>query len=78
MRYAYRQWHVAVFSGDRAADLLVVFAVVANNPGDAIQQAWEYVRAQWQTNPRALEYVPLPLPVIRERRRREGARDGQA
>lgn len=69
MSYVYRQWHVAVFQGDRAADLLAVFTVIATDPGEAIQQAWNYVGEQWRTDPKTLEYMPLPLPVFRQRGR---------
>ena len=67
MSYAYRQWYVAVFQGDRATDLLAVFIVVATDPGEAIQQAWNYVGEQWHIDPQTLEYKPLPLPVLRKR-----------
>jgi hypothetical protein len=78
MKHPYRQWYVGVFRSQRATDLVIVFGVVAANRGDAIQQAWDYVRAQWRTDPRALEYVPVPLPLIRERQDRRRARDDQA
>ena len=78
MRRPYRQWYVAVFRGQRATDLVIVFGVVAVNRSDAIQQAWDYVRAAWRTDPKVLEYVPVALPIVRERQRRRGLSDAHA
>ena len=62
-----RQYHVAVFAGDRARDLVGVFAAIASNDGDAFQQAWDYIRDNWMTNPARLEYHAVAGPVARRR-----------
>ena len=52
-----KQYHVAVFVGGRARDLVGVFAVIAGDEGDAFQQCWDYVRDNWtKVDPARLEY----------------------
>lgn len=65
-----RQYHVAVFAGDRARDLIGIFTAIANDDGDAFQQAWEYIRDQWTLDPARLQYHAVAGPVVRPRRMR--------
>jgi hypothetical protein len=67
--YRRRQWHVAVFRGNRAEDLLMGLTVIAGNSADAIQQAYEYVAEHWTTPANQLAYIPVAAPIIRERGR---------
>jgi hypothetical protein len=63
--YSRRQWHVAVFRGNHAEDLLIVLAMLAGNAADATQQAYEYVAEHWATPANHLVYVPVTAPTIR-------------
>jgi hypothetical protein len=66
-----RQFSVAVFAGDRARDLVGVFTVVALNDGDAIQQAWDYIKDNWAENPAPFEYHALRARATTRRRRKK-------
>ena len=73
-----RQYHVAVFTGNRATDLVTVFATIALSKGEAFHQAWSLIRDHWTTDPAKLEYHAVIVPVTRGPRRQAGKRDGQA
>lgn len=70
-----RQFHIVVFAGPRARDLAGMVAAIAYTEGEALQQAWDYVRDNWTTNPAMFEYRAIPLP--RTRRQRQTLRSSE-